>query len=284
MIKNTLHHIETSMNFMMLTAVIFDNENTLVQDSEYVHYITCIDVMKGEGLNNPENYLSYNEYLEKYIALSSSILFSEIMEKADKPVTPEKAKDMRLMKKELLFKTFDKCTCLKPTPGVEDFIISLIKNNIPFAVGTSADKKYALTVLEKVGLKKYFIRTNAPFVSFTEIPVKKPSPAIFLECERLLNVDRKGIVVFEDSDIGIQAAQSAGLNVIGIKNNTALFCINDFTDISVKKIENLLHSIKHNSEKELLALLYQKLSDLRKGNPKTIKQQSSGQKLFTKTF
>ena len=46
----------------------------------------------------------------------------------------------------------------------------------------------------------------------------KPDPEIYNETCKRLGIDKKDILVVEDSPYGIEAAKSAGLKVVGIVN------------------------------------------------------------------
>lgn len=48
---------------------------------------------------------------------------------------------------------------------------------------------------------------------------RKPAPDVFLRCLELLQVRKEEVLIFEDSEIGLQAAASAGCEAVWIKNN-----------------------------------------------------------------
>ena len=50
----------------------------------------------------------------------------------------------------------------------------------------------------------------------------KPDPWMFNECMRRLNIQKSNTHIFEDSEIGLQAAYASGANVIPIGNNKHL--------------------------------------------------------------
>lgn len=45
----------------------------------------------------------------------------------------------------------------------------------------------------------------------------KPHPDVFLEAANRLDVSASGCLVYEDSDLGIQAAQAAGMDFIDVR-------------------------------------------------------------------
>ena len=51
-------------------------------------------------------------------------------------------------------------------------------------------------------------------VGSDEVENGKPSPDVYLEAARRINVDPMNCVVFEDSEAGILGAESAGMKVV----------------------------------------------------------------------
>ena len=64
------------------------------------------------------------------------------------------------------------------------------------------------------GLAAYFHAT----VSSEEVARGKPSPDVFLEAARRLDVDASSCAAVEDSASGIRAARAAGMFVVAIPN------------------------------------------------------------------
>jgi beta-phosphoglucomutase family hydrolase len=78
---------------------------------------------------------------------------------------------------------------------------------LPMAVGTGGYKRLAWKSLEILGLDKYF----EILVSSEDVTHPKPHPETFLKCAELLGVEPEFCQVFEDGDLGIQAANAAGM-------------------------------------------------------------------------
>jgi len=78
---------------------------------------------------------------------------------------------------------------------------------LPMAVGTGGYRRLAWKTMDILGLDKYF----DILVSTEDVSRPKPFPDTFLKCADLLNVDPKVCEVFEDAQLGIQAAKEAGM-------------------------------------------------------------------------
>jgi len=101
---------------------------------------------------------------------------------------------------------WDLAHLLKP---VEE-ILSIVKEyhgKLPMSVGTGASRKSAEVQLDALGLTEYF----DAIVSADDVTRHKPEPETFLECARQMNIEPEYCQVFEDGDLGIEAAKKAGM-------------------------------------------------------------------------
>ncbi len=78
---------------------------------------------------------------------------------------------------------------------------------LPMAVGTGGYRRLAWKTMEILSLDKYF----DILVSTEDVQRPKPYPDTFLKCAELLGVKPAVCEVFEDAELGIQAAKSAGM-------------------------------------------------------------------------
>ncbi len=78
---------------------------------------------------------------------------------------------------------------------------------LPMAVGTGGYKRLAWKTMDILGLDKYF----DILVSTEDVSRPKPFPDTFLKCAELLGVEPAVCEVFEDAQLGIQAAGAAGM-------------------------------------------------------------------------
>lgn len=101
---------------------------------------------------------------------------------------------------------------LQPIEEVFEIVRSFY-GKLPMSVGTGAGRKSAAIQLETLDILKYFDFV----VSADDVTRHKPEPETFLECARLMGVDPQFCHVFEDGDLGIEAAKKAGMMVTDVR-------------------------------------------------------------------
>lgn len=98
-------------------------------------------------------------------------------------------------------------------PNVELInFMKLMKNTHQMALVTTASKVNVLPILEHYGLSNFFNVT----VFGDDVSVGKPNPECYLICLGKIGAEPQECLVFEDSTVGIRAAQLAHLNVIKV--------------------------------------------------------------------
>ncbi|MDD3896988.1 MAG: HAD family phosphatase [Candidatus Peribacteraceae bacterium] len=106
---------------------------------------------------------------------------------------------------------------LRATPGLMGFLQTIRGSLIPVGVVSSATKHSISTSLDIVHLTAYF----PIIVAYEDIPdAQKPSPESYLLGAKLLGKPANSCLVFEDTAVGIQAAKSAGMKCIAVRNVT----------------------------------------------------------------
>ena len=112
-------------------------------------------------------------------------------------------------RKESLY--YDLIHQLQPVPEVLEQI-HLQHGNIPFAVVSGSTRESVVRSLETLGILNLF----DTLVCAGDYIHPKPAPDPFLLAAERLGVDPKDCLVFEDADIGIQAATAAGMASVRI--------------------------------------------------------------------
>lgn len=93
-------------------------------------------------------------------------------------------------------------------------LIRKVSERVPLALASSAARRVIDAVLDVHDLTGHFTAT----VSSEEVSRGKPSPDVYLEAARRIDVEPAQGVAVEDSGNGIRAAHAAGLAVVAIPN------------------------------------------------------------------
>jgi HAD superfamily hydrolase (TIGR01509 family) len=105
------------------------------------------------------------------------------------------------------------CAEMKPIDTVVD-IVHRYASQLPIAIASGGSRENVLLSLELAGIKEYF----AVIITADDKNVQpKPSPEIFLEAARRIHINPQLCQVFEDGDIGLEAAHSAGMLATDIR-------------------------------------------------------------------
>jgi beta-phosphoglucomutase-like phosphatase (HAD superfamily) len=102
--------------------------------------------------------------------------------------------------------------------GVEPIhaVVEIAKENfgrIPMAVASGGTQQIIVGVLEHLKIRNLF---NA-VVTSEMVVNQKPAPDIFLEAARLIGVEPKFCRAYEDTDLGMQAIRSAGMDAVDVR-------------------------------------------------------------------
>ncbi|WP_119302945.1 HAD family hydrolase [Dongia deserti] len=177
----------------MISLVIFDCDGVLI-DSEIISATTLVEALTEHGIA-----IEMGHVLEHFIGHPYAVVAGKIatMAGAPLPASFESAYRIRLAQR------FE--AELRPTPGVRDVLDQLA---VPYCAATSSSPERAHHSLRAAGLAERF-RDRVFTVSMVDRP--KPAPDLFLHAAAVMDVDPKHCLVVEDSDLGIAAAQAAGM-------------------------------------------------------------------------
>ncbi len=150
-----------------------------------------------------------NSFLRKHTGSPGWIIAEEIIKecKLNGSVTIEQIVEEKLMEYHRIQHL------VKPIEPVAD-IVRKYHGRLPMAVGTGGHRHAVERTLEITGLRKYF----DIIVTANDVNSFKPHPETFLRCAGLMNIDPQFIEVFEDADLGIEAARKAGMLVTDVRS------------------------------------------------------------------
>jgi beta-phosphoglucomutase family hydrolase len=85
---------------------------------------------------------------------------------------------------------------------------------LPMAVGTGGHRQAVERTLEVIGMREYFDIV----ITANDVERHKPHPDTFLKCAELMGVSPQYIEVFEDGDLGLEAALRAGMTPTDVRS------------------------------------------------------------------
>lgn len=122
-------------------------------------------------------------------------------------------------------------------PGSREFLEELKAEGIKIALGSAS--KNAKIILDKTNISPFF----DAIVDGNMVKASKPDPEVFLLGAKLLNMDPKECVVFEDAISGVEAAIAGGMKVIGVGEKEVLekadVVISSLAEMTFDKINSL---------------------------------------------
>jgi len=175
-------------------CVIFDLDGTLV-DSETLCNQAFIDLLP--FIND-----SVESLIRRYRGRKLALILADIeMRFGEKlPIDFEATYRQRVNE---LFEFY-----LQPVTGVPEMLKTL---EYPFCIASSAPIAKIRKALNATNLSHYF---GERLFSSYDIGSWKPDPGLFLYAANKMGFSPESCVVIEDSDVGIQAARSAGIEAL----------------------------------------------------------------------
>ncbi len=186
-------------DFESYQGLIFDCDGTLA-DSMPVHYVAWRDTLMRYGIQFPEDrfYSMGGMPSQKIVTLLAG----------EQGVTVDAVSVAD--EKEKHFQTL--IPTVTPMQAVCDVATSFHRRK-PMAVASGSGRVVVLKQLIALGIDDLF----DAIVTSEDTERHKPEPDVFLEAARRLKVDPSCCVVFEDSPLGFQAAEAAGMDWVDVR-------------------------------------------------------------------
>lgn len=188
---------------MEIKACIFDLDGVIVDTAKY-HFIAWRELAHELGFNFTEK---DNERLKGVSRMRSLDILLEVGGKSFDEQTKLK---LAAKKNDIYVSYIKKMTPSEILPGVRDFIEDLRANRIRTALGSAS--KNAVTVIERLNISSFF----DAIIDGNKVQHAKPNPEIFLLGAKELCIPPENCVVFEDAEVGIEAALAGGMGAIGV--------------------------------------------------------------------
>lgn len=174
-------------------ALIFDLDGTLA-DTMPVHFMAYKHILKDYGI----------DFTPEIFATLAGVPAIETIQRLNKQfgtaMDPEKVGHQKEREYEMMM---HKMNPIEP-------VVNLVKKYhgvLPMSVGTGGYHRLAWKTMEILGLKDYF----DILVSSEDVENTKPHPETFLKCAEKMGVEPRFCQVFEDGNLGMRAAETAGM-------------------------------------------------------------------------
>ena len=128
---------------------------------------------------------------------------------------------------------FERDTKYEFFPGALDFVRRLRDAGIPMAIVTSSDHKKMQALYEQY---PEFPTLFDHIITGDMVTKAKPDPECFLTGAKLLGLDIKDCIVFEDSRNGLMAGRESGAMVIGLPTTLAADVVSQLCDMMVDAV------------------------------------------------
>jgi len=189
-------------------ALIFDLDGTIA-DTMPVHFLAYKEILRDYGI----------EFTPELFATLAGIPAVQTIQKLNEMFGTEMDSVKTGHLKEQVYEQM--MHKMKPVEPV----VNLVKKyygEMPMSVGTGGYKKLAWKSLKILELDKYF----DILISSEDVTHPKPHPETFLKCAEKMGVLPQYCHVFEDGELGMQAARAAGMMAT---------LVTDFYDVSIGK-------------------------------------------------
>ena len=175
--------------------IIFDCDGVLV-DSEVISTQTLLDTLIANGLEVDIDYVR-----KTYLGRSITVVKQDFLRLVGRDLAETFEADFLTQ----LFAAYRRD--LAAMAGIRDLLETL---TLPYCMATSSSVERATLSLELTGLMPFFA---GRIFCASMVKRGKPAPDLFLHAARALGADPARCLVIEDSEVGVTAAQSAGMTV-----------------------------------------------------------------------
>ena len=182
-------------------AVLFDWDGVLI-DSSRQHEESWELLAAENGFKLP------NGHFKRGFGMKNEAILSELLAWTNEP-----AEMLRIsLRKEELYRELVTRRGVTALPGSREFLDRLKAAGIPCAIGSSTHRLNIVTCLGMLGMNGYF----SAIISAENVRRGKPDPEVFLEAAKALQTPAHHCIVFEDAQVGIEAALRGGMKVVGV--------------------------------------------------------------------
>ncbi len=176
-------------------GLIFDLDGTLANTMPY-HFIAWRNACLKFGIDMD------TAFLQRHTGAPGWVIAEEVIKQngMEGRISPD---DIMRVKLEEFYLIQHEVTPIEPVAR----LVRKYHGLLPMAVGTGGHREAVRKTLDITGLLKYF----DIIITANDVEHHKPHPETFLKCAGLMGIEPRYCEVFEDGDLGIQAATNAGM-------------------------------------------------------------------------
>lgn len=179
---------------------IFDLDGTLF-DTKDVNYNAYQNAIRMAEIDVK---IDYDDFCKLYNGKN----YREFLPKIISNISEEQLKKIHNFKKNIYQEYLDKAK----KNDLLFLMIEEIKEKFYISIVTNASKKNVEDILEKFAVKNLFDL----LITQEDVENPKPSAEGFLKAMNYFNISKENTIIFEDSEIGIQAADKAEANYVRV--------------------------------------------------------------------
>jgi HAD superfamily hydrolase (TIGR01509 family) len=180
-------------------ALIFDCDGTLA-DTMPAHYRAWLEILRPFGITFAE---------DRFYAMGG-MPTGKILEELFAEVG--KVPDVETLTKQKEAAFIAKAAEIRPIEKVVE-VARKARGNLPMAVASGGHRHMVELTLRRIGILDWF----PVLVTAEDTARHKPEPDVFLEAARQMGVSPAECVVYEDTDLGIEAARRAGMEWVDVR-------------------------------------------------------------------
>ncbi|QEL20239.1 HAD family hydrolase [Limnoglobus roseus] len=181
-------------------ALIFDCDGTLA-DTMPIHFRAWTAMLTRHGIAFTE------KRFYELGGMPTNRIIRLLSEETGVPVGDVEA--MVLAKEGHFLELLHEVTAVEAVLRIAD----AYRGKLPMAVASGGYRDVVRQTLDAIGVRDWF----ATIVCAEDTARHKPEPDVFLEAARRLGVEPTACVVFEDTDIGLEAARRAGMMSVDVR-------------------------------------------------------------------
>lgn len=188
----------------MIRGIIFDFDG-VITDSEPPYIEALVEYMKRLGID-----VTFEE-LQHVVGQNLRAIGEELTGTygIDMPAEEFNAGSMKVYEESTDIRDF------RPMDGLYDFLEACRGKGIAMCVASSSDYDYLYTIMDCLGIRQYF-----DFVlSGHGLKKGKPDPLIYNMAAEKMDIDKKELMIIEDSLNGIKAGIASGIYTVGFKGS-----------------------------------------------------------------